>query len=158
MKKVSTELVYAGATLDQVAGMLHDDAFREAVLDHQGVLRREVTVDGERVLLDYAHGVERVPSFARRFVGEEIAIRQEETWRDGVADLHVTIPGKPGEMTGTARLAQRGEDVVETVDLSVRVGIPLVGGKIEDLIAGLLEKAFRAEHKVGRQWLAGEWR
>ena len=34
--------------------------------------------------------------------------------------------------------------------MKIRVGIPLVGGKIEDLIADLLRKALRAENRVGR--------
>lgn len=159
MKRISTELVYPGAALDDVVAMLGDVDFREAVADHQGVLHRTVTVTprglGRLVVLDYAHGTDRVPSFARKFVGDEIPIHQEETWTsDTEADLHVTIPGKPGEMTGTARLTQRGADVVEQVDLAVKVGIPLVGGKLEELIAGLLVKAFRAENSVGRRWLA----
>jgi len=38
------------------------------------------------------------------------------------------------------------------------VSIPLVGGKVEDLIAGFVLKAFDAENKVGVKWLRGEWR
>jgi hypothetical protein len=161
-RRVDAELVYAGATVEQVADMLLDPAFREAVCDHQGVLRRSASVapagGGRKLVLDYAHGVDRVPSFAKKFVGDEIPIHQEETWTGPRADVHVTIPGKPGDMTGTMQLAQRGDEVVHTVALQVKVGIPLVGGKIEELIAGLLEKAFRAENTVGRKWLAGEWR
>ena len=53
---------------------------------------------------------------------------------------------------------QAGPDAVENIAMDVRVSIPLVGGKLEDLIAGLLKDAFRAENKVGLKWLAGEWR
>ncbi|WP_257955359.1 DUF2505 domain-containing protein [Nocardioides sp. B-3] len=66
----------------------------------------------------------------------------------------VTIPGKPGDMTGTYDLSQVGADVVRDVNLTVKVNIPFVGGKVEDLIAGLLSKAYRAENKVGVRWLA----
>ena len=160
-RRVDTELVYTGATVEQVAAMLLDPSFREAVCDYQGVLRRSASVGpaggGQKLVLDFAHGVDRVPSFARKFVGDEIPIHQEETWTGPQADVHVTIPGKPGDMTGAIRLAQRGDEVVQTVGLQVKVGIPLVGGKIEELIAGLLGKAFRAENKVGEKWLAGEW-
>lgn len=158
MKQVSTELVYPGTTVEAVASLLADPAFREAVLDGQGVQRREVSVtragDGHTVVLDYAHGNDRLPSFARKFVGEEISIRQEEVWQGESARVTVTIPGKPGDMTGTATLAQRGADVVERVDMAVKVGIPLVGGKIEDLIGSLLLKAVRAENRLGVEWLA----
>ena len=39
--------------------------------------------------------------------------------------------------------------------MEIRVGIPLVGGKIESLIADLLRKALKAENAVGRQYLTG---
>ena len=39
-----------------------------------------------------------MPSFAKKFVGDEIKIVQRETWTSATAaDLHVSIPGKPGE-------------------------------------------------------------
>ena len=38
--------------------------------------------------------------------------------------------------------------------LTVKVNIPLVGGKLEGLIADLLLKALKAENKVGRDYLS----
>jgi hypothetical protein len=161
-KNIRHELVYPGASLDEVVAMLADPAFREAVADYQGVLRRTVSVtrqgSARKVVVDLVHGTDRVPSFARKLVGDEINIVSEETWAtDTEADIVVTIPGKPGDMKGTSRLEESAGDVVQTNDLTVKVGIPLVGGRSEDLIAGLLVKAFRAENKVGVKWLAGEW-
>jgi hypothetical protein len=46
--------------------------------------------------------------------------------------------------------------VTEKVDLTVTVRLPLIGGKVEELIAEMLRKALKAEHAVGRKWLAGE--
>lgn len=161
MKKIRHELSYPGATLDDVVAMISDPAFREKVADYQGVVRREVSVVGEvpakTITVELVHGTDRVPSFARKFVGDEISIVQVEKWStDTAAAVEVTIPGKPGDMVGGARIEQRGDAVVETYDLAVQVKIPLVGGKIEDLIAGLLVKAFKAENKVGIRWLAGD--
>jgi hypothetical protein len=161
-KSIHHELVYPGASVDEVAAMLGDPAFRKAVAEYQGTLRNDVSVEprgsGRKVVVDLVHGTDRVPSFARKFVGDEINIVSEEDWSsDTEADVFVTIPGKPGEMKGTSRLDEVGDGVVHTYDLAVKVGIPLVGGKIEDLIAGLLVKAYQAENKVGVTWLAGEW-
>jgi hypothetical protein len=58
-------------------------------------------------------------------------------------------------MSGTALLTEDPDGTTETVNLTVKVNIPLVGGKIEGLIADLLSKALRTEHKVGVEWLAG---
>lgn len=161
---VKHDLVYAGVTVDDVVAMVTDPKFREAVCDYQQVVSRSATVTGgagdgaTKVVLDYEHASKNVPPIAKKFVGETIPIHQEETWSTPTtADVVVTIPGKPGDMTGRARIEQRGDDVVETIELTVKVGIPLIGGKIEGMIAGLLGSAFKAENKVGSKWLAGEW-
>ncbi len=159
MKKVSEELRYEGATLEQVHAMLADPAFREKVCDAQGVLRHSVRIDrdgtGMRVVVDQVQAADGVPGFARKFVGDEINIVQSEDWgsRESGA-IEVTIPGKPGDMSGTAVLVEDAAGTTESVDLGVTVNIPLVGGKIEGLIADLLRKALRAEHRVGVEWLA----
>ena len=159
-KRLVHELTY-DASADAVAAMLADPAFREEVCDVQGVLRRTVTVDGDAasgsmdVTIDQVQAADGIPSFAKKFVGDEINIVQEETWTSPThGDITVTIPGKPGEMSGTVRLAESGGATTETVALDIKVGIPLVGGKIEALIAGLLLKALKAENRVGRDYLS----
>ena len=156
-KRLVHELTY-DAPMADVATMLADPAFREEVCDHQGVLRRLVSVEtddtGTEVTIDQVQAAHGIPSFARKFVGDEINIVQEETWAtpdEGV--IRVTIPGKPGEISGTARLTESGGVTTEKVDLTVKVNIPLVGGRIEGLISDLLLKALRAENHVGRDYL-----
>jgi hypothetical protein len=87
-------------------------------------------------------------------VGEETNIVQREIWSTPLlGDLSMSIPGKPGDMTGTARLDEANAVTTHTVDLTIKVGIPFVGGKLEELISGLLLKALKAENKVGRDYL-----
>jgi hypothetical protein len=138
-----------------VAAMLTDAAFREEVLERQHVLRGSATVEGEHVTVEQVQSARDLPSFARRFVGDEIVIIQQERWLTGTAaDLHLAIPGKPGDITGTVQLTPVGEGTVEVVELFVKVSVPLVSGKVEKLIAEMLHKAFTKEHQVGREWLA----
>ena len=151
---VHQELAY-DAPVEAVSAMLADPAFREEVLERQRVVRGSVSVEGTHVRLEQVHSARGVPAFATKFVGDEITIVQEEEWRSPTQGaITFTIPGKPGDMSGTATLAGSGSGTVETVDLTVKVGIPLVGGKIEKLIADLLLKALRKEHEVGVEWLA----
>ncbi|HEX6150609.1 DUF2505 domain-containing protein [Nocardioides sp.] len=158
-KQIRHELSY-DAPLPEVAAMLRDPAFRQQVCDYQRVLRSSVTIepdgDGMRARVDRVQAARGIPSFAAKFVGDEIEIVQEERWSGqdrGVIEL--TIPGKPGDMRGTVSLAEAGGTTTETVDLTVKVSIPLVGGKLEGLIADLIVKALEAENAVGREWLAG---
>jgi Protein of unknown function (DUF2505) len=163
-KQVRHHLTY-DAALPEVAAMLADPAFREAVCERQRVLRATVAIEpedaevvgaGTRVSVDQVQAARGIPSFATKFVGDEIHIVQRESWRDDTtADLTWSIPGKPGEMTGTSRLHESGGQTTQTVDLTVKVSIPLVGGRLEGFIADLLVKALDAEARAGRDYLAG---
>src|SRR5215211_6446660 len=133
MKRVQEELRYDGATIDQVYAMLVTRHFREAVCDHQRVLRHSVSVNqvGETasVTIDQDHGTGRLPGFAKKIVGDRINIVQSEVWTGGShGNITVTVPGKPGEMTGTATLLGEDGGVTEKVDMTVTVSLPLIGG------------------------------
>ena len=158
-KRLSHDLTY-DAPLDRVAAMLADPAFREEVLAAQRVIRSEVSITGEAtaggmdVTLDQVQQAAGIPSFAKKFVGDEIHIIQSEHWSSpSEADVRVTIPGKPGEIGGTVRMIETGGSTTENVTLDIKVGIPLVGGKIEGLVADLMLKALKTENRVGRDYL-----
>jgi len=157
-KKLSHDLTYE-ASLTQVGEMLMDPAFREEVCDAQGAVRSSVTVEpkaaGMGIVIDQVMPAEGIPGFARKFVGDEINLVQTEQWSDiETGTVDVVIPGKPGQMRGTIRLRESGGTTTETVEMEIKVNIPLVGGKIESLIADLLRKALKAENVVGRDYLS----
>ena len=157
-KRLTHELTY-DAPMAEVAEMLADPSFREEVCEFQGVKRAMVSIDsddnGMEVTIDQVQAAQGIPSFAKKFVGDEINIVQQESWESPTdGKITVTIPGKPGEMSGTARLAETGGVTTETVEMTVKVNIPLVGGRIEGLIADLLLKALKAENAVGRDYLS----
>lgn len=159
MKKLTHELTYPGAGLDEVSAMLGDPAFRERVCEAQRVLSKEVTITpagtGRTVEIRQVQATSGVPGFARKVVGEETTLVQTERWTSPTAaTVEVDLPGKPGEMTGGISLAETDGGVTETVTLDISVGIPLVGGKLEGLMADLMTKALKAENRVGRDWLA----
>lgn len=159
---MSTRFTYAlryPAPLGDVAAMLADPAFRKEVCERQRVLRANVEieehVDGRTVVVERVHPTRGIPSFAQRLVGDEIGIVQREDWSGSAeAGLHATIPGKPGEVTGTIRLAESDGVTTETVDIDIEVRMPLVGRKIEGLVAELFRKALVAEEAVGRDYLS----
>jgi hypothetical protein len=157
--RLSYDLTY-DAPMIAVGEMLMDAAFREQVCDAQHALRKSVSVGqdggGMKVVVDMVQAAEGIPGFAKRFVGDEIQLVQTERWSDiENARVEVVIPGKPAQMSGTVALRESGGTTTETVEMEIRVSIPLVGGKIESLIADLLRKALRAENAVGRQYLTG---
>ena len=149
------ELAY-DAPLEQVTAMLSDPSFRERVLEHQRVSRGKASVDGDVVEVRRVHAAKGLPSFATKFVGDEIEIIQVERWtRQDHADVEVTIPGKPGAMTGTIALAESAGRTTQNVSLEIRIKLPLIGGKAEGLVRDLMVKALDKEYEVGVAWLAG---
>lgn len=134
--------------------MLLTPAFREEVLARQKVLRGSASVHGGVVEVRQVQASRGLPSFATKVVGDEIEIVQVERWDGDRADVEVSIPGKPGEMSGHARLSEAGGRTTETVELRISVRIPLVGGKIEGLIGEMMGKALDKEQEVGAAWLA----
>ena len=156
--KFEHTLRYA-ATPDQVFAMLGEATFRERVCEAQHATECTAVVDGYddtmTVKVDQKRPSEGIPSFAKKFVGDTIHILQEEEWTSATdARLDVSIPGKPGHLKGTITLRPDGDGTVETVAGELKVAIPLVGGKIEVLVAEMLEHALQAEQRIGTAWLA----
>lgn len=159
MKRLTHDLRYDGATPADVYAMLGTPAFREAVCEATGFTRHTVTIDpagdGMTARIDQFRPADEIPSFARKFIGAEINVVQEERWTSPTqADLTVTIPGKPGEMGGSIALREDDGGTTEHVEVGITVKIPLISGKLEDLIATMLLKALKVENTVGRKWLA----
>ena len=147
------------AALADVGAMLDDPAFRAEVIEAQGGVRgtfeMETSGDVTTAVVDQVQPAEGLPSFAKKLVGSEINIVQREEWTsESYADLQVTIPGKPGQMVGSISLEESGDTTTETVEVEITVNIPLVGGKVEKLIADMLRKALRAEERVARDYLS----
>lgn len=152
------EMVY-DAPVEAVAAMLSDPRFREEVCTSMNATTFTVAVEGgvdaKQVRIDMDQPTDRVPSFARKLVGETATVVQTETWTSPTqGEIVVTIPGKPGEMRGTATLVEKDGVTTELVDMQVKVKIPLIAGKIEELLAKLLKSALKAEHRTGQAWLA----
>ena len=159
---MSTRLTHTmtyDAALADVSAMLDDPAYRDRVIAAQGgtsgTFEIEQSGDVTTAVVDQVQPAAGLPSYATRIVGSEINIVQREEWTSAAyADLHVTIPGKPGQMVGSITLDEDGATTTETVEVEITVNIPLVGGKIEKLIADLLRKALKAEEKVARDYLS----
>ena len=157
--RFSHDLTY-DAPMAAVDAMLMDPEFRERACEAQGAVRTTVSVTeadaGVTVVIDQVQLAEGIPGFARKFVGDEINLVQTEVWFDAEnARVEVVIPGKPGEMSGTISLSESAGVTTERVEMVIKVNIPLVGGKIENLIADLLRKALESENAVGRAYLSG---
>ena len=131
MKTVTLDLRYPGRTVEEVRAMLADPEFRQAVCTFQQVEDSAVTIE--------------------EFDDGSMTVDLDRTYGTAL------VPSFARTFVGaTIHLVQR-EEWSSPTDATFEVSIPLVGGKLEDLVAGLMRDAFHAENKVGLKWLAGEW-
>ena len=146
---------------EEVFEMLKSEEFREKVCQNlKQTISYDVSItpqgEGMDVRVEQVQETKGVPSVAKKIVGDETTIIQKEHWTSPrKADLDIEIPGKPGSVKGDITLAEQGDGTVETVSVDIKVSVPLVGGKIEKMLADLLGAAMRSEEKVGKEWLAG---
>jgi hypothetical protein len=146
----------AGAVL----AMLTDAKFRNDVCVRQRALDHDVDITGSGpgavVVIARTQSLEGAPSVARKVAGDSVRIVQREEWRTATeADFAMEIPGKPGGCKGGIVLRENGDGTTDQLFRGeVKVSIPLVGKKLEELIASILERALVKEGQVGASWLA----
>lgn len=155
------ELTY-DADADDVFEMLSDPAFREKVAQAQKALSVDVRLtrssQGFSLVTDLEQNTKGLPAIARKITGDTTRAVVAEEWAspDG-GTVSITAPGKPTRAEGTISLEPgAGTGTVEVVELDVQVKVPLVGGKLEQLMADNIGAGYDIEHQVGEAWLAGE--
>jgi len=154
---LSLDLSY-DATLTVVADMLADPTFRERVCDAQGASRRTVSIGGKprEVDIERVQPTAGVPAVAKRFVSTEVTVHQHEVWSsDHAAVVEITTSGNLASIRGNTTLTQSAGRTTQTVHLTIKVPIPIVGGRLEHLVEELMRRAYAKEHGVGVAYLAG---
>lgn len=134
---------------------------RLAALGGPGASLVEHAPTGDEVRYRLRHGVASgdLPAPIRTLLGGDLTIDRAETWRpdgdDGYAGtVKVTIPGMPGDLSGTMRLTATDDGGSEhLVDGTVRVPIPLVGGRVEESVVDQLSRLLDAEDRFTQTWL-----
>jgi hypothetical protein len=137
-----------------------DPAFLVDRLDALGganasVVERGSTDDGVTFRVRQGLAAEHLPSAVRTLLKGDLVVDRTETWRDDLTGtVRATIPGVPGEINGTMRLADTAGGSEWVTSLEVRVGIPIIGGKIEKSIGEQVVKLLANEATFTEKWLA----
>lgn len=135
--------------------MLLNPAFWDSVAQATGAIGSTTTLDGTTTRTEEDQAVAGVPSFAKKFVGETTRAIKTLAWSGDTAKFVVETPGKPTSLSGTATLSSSGSSTTLRYDLDVKASVPLIGGKLEKLVAELTTDGFGKEQSAGTAWLAG---
>ena len=112
--------------------------------------------DGELARIHMRHGIEarHLPSAVRAALGGDLVIDRIEQWRGPMrGTAKVTVPRTPAELTANLRLVDVEDGCEHSMEGSVSVSIPLVGGKVEDTIVRQVRDLLDAEREFTEQWL-----
>ena len=130
-------------------------------LGGKGAAIVEYSGSGDEVSFRLRQGLdaEKLPGAVRAILKGDLVVERAERWTlDGgthVATGNATISGVPGEIKNRSRVEAAGEGSALVVTAEVKVSIPLIGGKLEGVIAEQVGKLLAAESEFTGKWLAG---
>lgn len=98
------------------------------------------------------------PAFLRSMLGEWNTLLQSEQWMRAAKgvyqnELLIQAHGVPVRMTGTMKLSAKGKGCVNEVAITIRASVPLIGGKVEQVVARDTEANLQAEYDFIQRYL-----
>lgn len=103
----------------------------------------------------------KIPTLVQKLLPTEVTLHYVSHWRRSAADradfdIDITAESLPVQVKGQGRLTQLAEDCSRlAIDVDIDVHVPLLGHKLEKLLAAQIEKAFRDDHAFTLNYLAG---
>ncbi len=147
------------APLADVYAMITDPAYQEQRSQAGSPVRAESSVtatgDGAEIKVFRQMGIDP-PGFIKSFVGDSIGIQETQTW---TSPTEGQPPGGDSQATRRRQRHRPPERVrristVATVEAEISVRAPLIGGKVEGYVAGILDRLLNKDEEIGRDWLA----
>ena len=140
-----------------------DWAHRKAaeLRDGSQVVSRTEKPDGGVRLVVSRELPDGVPGFLEKFLPKEGRANQTDDWGPARPDgsRHGTweaeIPGAPATVGGTMRLEPEGAQTRYTIEGEVKVRVPVIGGKAEKFLAGMVVRLTEKEAEVLRGMVSG---
>lgn len=98
-----------------------------------------------------------LPDFAKKFVPDTASITQTDSWdlKTMTGRLEAEIKGAPVKVVADMTLKAEGKGAANHLKWNISCGIPLVGGKIEKIVAEDIQAKAEADIGASRKILAG---
>lgn len=158
MSKSVSSAFDSSADVDRVFGVLTSQEWvalrAERFGDGALIQSHDVRPDGG-VLLAISRELPRgVPGFLERFLPKDGRVLETFEWLAPAGDgtrrgtWKADIPGAPARLGGTMRLEPTASGSRYTIEGEVKVSVPLIGGKAESFIAGMVNQLAAKEHEL----------
>ena len=146
-----------------VLKMFSDKAYFERKykeLGFTGITVLEHSVDARKFRIKvryFAPNSAPVPDFAKKFLGEKNEVTQSDTWdlEKKTGRLEAEIKGVPVKVSADMKLADEGAGSANKLSWNLSCGIPLLGGKLEQLVGGDIQAKAKSDLAKTREILQG---
>jgi Protein of unknown function (DUF2505) len=164
---VDTQLQYAyQAAPDVVFAMFCNPEFLRAKFEATGALEYEIVEcaeapdGGARIVTNRTVQAD-IPGFAKKFFKPNNAMTQTEDWEPVSAagtrggTWRIEPHGVPVSVStsGTTRLEAANGGAVQHIAATIKVSVPLLGGRLERFVFDQAKKTMDLEHDFGERWL-----
>lgn len=97
-----------------------------------------------------------LPSFAQKFISASMTVVQQDSWdaKTKKGRLDINIKGFPGTITCDMELKDEGSGSANHMNWNVKVGIPFIGGKLEQVLMDDIKKKTAPDTAAGVKLLA----
>ena len=144
-----------------VMRMFSDKAYFERKYQDLGFRNVQVlehTVDARKFRIKVRYSAPNsapLPDFAKKFLGETNEITQSDTWdlEKKTGRIEAEIKGVPVKVFADMKLADEGAGSANTLKWSLSCGIPFIGGKLEEVVAGDIKGKSKADLAKSREIL-----
>ncbi len=145
------------ASSDEVVALMANPDFISDVAEHAGATSHDVRIEGRTTHMEMALVA---PNDIRKFVGNTIHVTEALTWGDPDArgvrhgNIEFSVAGLPVNVNADAVLSPTGPaSCLATYEGDLNVKIPLVGKKVESLVAPSIDDAFAGLERRAIHWL-----
>ncbi|MGW0038323.1 DUF2505 domain-containing protein [Gordonia sp. NPDC003376] len=113
---------------------------------------------GMKVILKQHIGRDQLPAIAQTVLMKDMVITREESFGpfdpdNTKGDYTASIPAGPGSLTGSQELLRTDTGCTIRKTTEVKVFIPFVNGKLEQLMLVNVVDLFRAEAEYAKDWI-----
>ena len=149
------------ADIDTVLGMFCNPDYHPRLHEALGAIglkQVDHSDDGNDFMIKLAYAVKSdapLPAFAKKVLGDTTNVVQTERWSRDSQTGHVNLDmkGLPGTLQCETSLEDNGDTCIKHFEWEVKIKIPLVGGKIEKLIADDVCRKYPIEAKTANSLL-----
>lgn len=148
---------------DTVIKMFSDKAYFENKYQKLGYSNIEVlehVSDGNRFSITVRYSAKSnapIPGFAKKFLGDTNVVTQTDSWdlSKKTGRLQAEIRGVPVKVTADMTLVDEGGGAVNRLKWNLSSSIPLIGGKLEGVVASDIQSKAKLDQATSSELLQG---